>query len=75
MNDFTCQLGEFLPVLKLYDLLYPEKKMLDLPDVNQSSCTRKMAGTCIWIHLEKKAQCDKMKLHRPMPLALKGHTE
>ncbi|KAK2179642.1 hypothetical protein NP493_478g01045 [Ridgeia piscesae] len=69
------KLGEFLPVLKLYDLLYPEKKMLDLPDVNQSSCTRKMAGTCIWIHLEKKAQCDKMKLHRPMPLALKGHTE
>ena len=49
--------------------------MLDLPDVTLSSCTHKMAGTCIWIHLEKKAQSDKMKLHRPMPLALKGHTQ
>ncbi|CAH1789085.1 unnamed protein product [Owenia fusiformis] len=68
-------LNDFLPVLKLYDLLYPEKTVLDVPDINNAQCTHKMAVTSIWIHLDKKAQTDCVKLHRPMPNLLKGHLE
>ena len=78
MNDpvtFAPQLEDFLPVMRLYDLLYPEKEALSVPDISRASATYKMAVTCIWIHLNKKAQNDKVKLQRPLPYALKGHIE
>ena len=64
-------------MLILYDLLYPEKDQLPVPDVSKSSSTHIMAVTCIWIHLVKKAQTEKelKKLQRPIPHALKGHLE
>lgn len=68
-------LHNFLPVLKLYDLLYPEKESLPVPDVSKALCTHQMAMTCIWIHLLKKAQSDHLNIHRPIPLTLKGHHE
>ncbi|XP_074643703.1 mediator of RNA polymerase II transcription subunit 23-like [Tubulanus polymorphus] len=68
-------LVDFLPVLKLYDLLYPEDEVLADPDINKPSCTYAMAATCIWIHLSKKAQNDKEKLKRPFPNSIKGHLE
>ena len=61
--------------MKLYDLLYPEKEVIAVPDVNKASCTHTMAITCIWIHLNKKAQTEKIKLQRPIPYPLKGHLE
>jgi len=62
-------------MMKLYDLLYPEKEPIPVPDVTKASSTHKMAVTCIWIHLCRKAQSEKVKLLRPMPHALQGHDE
>jgi len=67
------QLEDFLPVMKLYDLLYPETEPLPLPNINRPSCTFKMAVTSIWIHLSKKAQNE--RLQRPIPAALSNHIE
>lgn len=68
-------LTNFLPVLRLYDLLYPEKEPLPVPDYNKAICTHQMAMTCIWIHLLKKAQSDHLNIQRPVPNALKVQHE
>lgn len=68
-------LEDFLPVMKLYDLLYPEVDMIPVPDINKPLCTLKMAATCIWIHLSKKALGEKVPLQRPVPRALTGHID
>ena len=49
-------LADFLPVLRLYDLLYPEMEPIPVPDINQCRSATQMAITCIWIHLQRKAQ-------------------
>jgi mediator of RNA polymerase II transcription subunit 23 len=69
------QLSTFLPVLRLYDLLYPEKDSLPVPDYNKAICTHQMAVTSIWIHLLKKAQLEHINVQRPIPNALKVHHE
>lgn len=68
-------LKEFLPVMKLYDLLYPDKGMIPMPDVTKAQSTHGVAATCIWIHLNKKAQTDTIKPPRPTPHALQEHCE
>lgn len=68
-------MNDFLPVMKLYDLLYPEKEPLPLPDVTKASSTHALAITCIWIHLMKKAQLEQVSLQRRLPPALTGHLE
>lgn len=67
-------LSNFLPVLKLFDILYNEKEPLPVPDVKLASSTKKIAATCIYIHLLKKAQLENAAL-RPIPVALKKHYE
>ncbi|CAG0886018.1 unnamed protein product [Darwinula stevensoni] len=71
----TNPLSDFLPVLKLYDLLYPEREPLPVPDVNDPLSCHQMAPVCIWIHLMKKAQLEGVSVHRPLPIALKTHHE
>ncbi|XP_071446035.1 mediator of RNA polymerase II transcription subunit 23 isoform X2 [Hetaerina americana] len=68
-------LSNFLPVLKLYDLLYPEREPLPVPDFNKAHCTHQMAITCVWIHLLKKAQSEHLLIQRPIPHTLKVHHE
>lgn len=72
---FLSQLDCFLPVLRLYDLLYPETEPLPFPDVNNFLCTHQLAITCIWIHLLCKAQTEKRTLQRTIPNNLKAHYE
>ena len=67
------QLKDFLPVMKLYDLLYSDTEVIPMADVNKAQSTHRVASTCIWIHLNKKAQTDKVKLPRPIPYALQEH--
>jgi mediator of RNA polymerase II transcription subunit 23 len=67
-------LSNFLPVLKLFDILYDEKEPLPLPEVKLASSTKKISATCIYIHLLKKAQLENVAL-RPIPIALKKHYE
>lgn len=67
-------LSNFLPILKLYDILYNEKEPLPVPDVKHPSSTKKIAATCIYIHLLKKAQLENLTM-RPIPIALKKHYE
>ena len=68
-------LQDFLPIMKLYDLLYPEKEALPVPDVSKWNATHSMAAASIWIHLMKKAESDSISLQRPVPLALKSHID
>ncbi|XP_051162012.1 mediator of RNA polymerase II transcription subunit 23 [Leptopilina boulardi] len=68
-------LSNFLPALKLYDLLYPETEPFPVPDLTHPLCTHQMASTCIWIHLLKKAHSEHANFHRPIPHALKVHHE
>ena len=72
---FLSQLSDFLPVLRLYDLLYPDNFTVALPDITKASSTHTVAATCIWIHLNKKAQTDKAQLQRPIPFALREHLD
>ncbi|XP_061424919.1 LOW QUALITY PROTEIN: mediator of RNA polymerase II transcription subunit 23 [Lethenteron reissneri] len=66
-------LADFLPVMKLFDLLYPEKECIPVPDISKPQSTHAFAMTCIWIHLNKKAQSDNSKLQIPIPHSLKLH--
>ncbi|XP_019807208.1 mediator of RNA polymerase II transcription subunit 23 isoform X4 [Sagmatias obliquidens] len=66
-------LADFLPVMKLFDLLYPEKEFIPVPDINKPQSTHAFAMTCIWIHLNRKAQNDNSKLQIPIPHSLKLH--
>ncbi|XP_026942173.1 mediator of RNA polymerase II transcription subunit 23 isoform X9 [Sagmatias obliquidens] len=68
-------LADFLPVMKLFDLLYPEKEFIPVPDINKPQSTHAFAMTCIWIHLNRKAQNDNSKLQIPIPHSLKLHHE
>ncbi|KAK3924714.1 Mediator of RNA polymerase II transcription subunit 23 [Frankliniella fusca] len=68
-------LSEFLSLLKLYDLLYPEKEPLPVLDINNPMCTHQMAACSIWIHFNMKAKTENLSLHRPIPIALKAHHE
>uniref|UniRef100_A0A1A8G974 Mediator of RNA polymerase II transcription subunit 23 n=1 Tax=Nothobranchius korthausae TaxID=1143690 RepID=A0A1A8G974_9TELE len=68
-------LADFLPVMKLFDLLYPEKECIQVPDINKPQSTHSFAMTCIWIHLNRKAQNDNSKLQIPIPHSLKLHHE
>ncbi|XP_054154034.1 mediator of RNA polymerase II transcription subunit 23-like [Oppia nitens] len=68
-------LQDFLPIMKLYDLLYHEREALPVPDVSKSSATHSMSASSIWIHLMKKAETDAVSLQRPIPLALKAHID
>ena len=68
-------LMDFLPIMKLYDLLYPEKEALPVPDISKWNSTHSMSAASIWIHLMKKAEIDSVSLQRPIPLALKSHID
>ncbi|KAJ7406373.1 Mediator of RNA polymerase II transcription subunit 23 [Willisornis vidua] len=74
-------LADFLPVMKLFDLLYPEKEVsisdtcIPVPDINKPQSTHAFAMTCIWIHLNRKAHSDNSKLQIPIPHSLKLHHE
>ncbi|XP_023606036.1 mediator of RNA polymerase II transcription subunit 23 isoform X8 [Myotis lucifugus] len=68
-------LADFLPVMKLFDLLYPEKECIPVPDINKPQSTHAFAMTCIWIHLNRKAQNDNSKLQIPIPHSLNLHHE
>lgn len=64
-------LSNFLPVLRLYELLFPENEPpLPVPDFNQPQCTRQMAMICIWIHLTQKAESA---ITLPIPAKLRPH--
>ncbi|KAJ8355952.1 hypothetical protein SKAU_G00187460 [Synaphobranchus kaupii] len=46
-----------------------------VPDINKPQSTHAFAMTCIWIHLNRKAQNDNSKLQIPIPHSLKLHHE
>uniref|UniRef100_A0A3Q1H7L4 Mediator of RNA polymerase II transcription subunit 23 n=1 Tax=Acanthochromis polyacanthus TaxID=80966 RepID=A0A3Q1H7L4_9TELE len=68
-------LADFLPVMKLFDLLYPEKECIPVPDINKPQSTVSKRYWTYWIHLNRKAQNDNSKLQIPIPHSLKLHHE
>lgn len=63
-------LHEFLPILKLFELLYQETEPLPVPDVSYPSCVQGMAMACVWPHLLGKANLEKKSLPCPIPKLL-----
>lgn len=62
--------SNFLPIIKLYELLYPEKEALPVPDCTKAHCTHQMAVVCIWMHLLKKAETEHKTMTMPQNLKL-----
>ena len=60
--------SNFLPIIKLYELLYPEKEPLPVPDCTKAHCTHQMAVVCIWMHLLKKAETEHKTMTMPQNL-------
>lgn len=53
----------------------PPLQCIPVPDINKPQSTHSFAMTCIWIHLNRKAQNDNSKLQIPIPHSLKLHHE
>lgn len=66
---------DFLPVLKVYDLLYPEKDALPLPSMNRSTSVHYLAAAANWMIFMRKAESDQLKISRSVPNALKQNVE
>lgn len=67
-------LAEFLPLLRLYDLLYPEREPLPVPDYTRPICVHQMAVACIWIHIVKKAQTEQQNAQKEAAAATPATT-
>lgn len=63
-------LSNFLPIIKLHELLYPEKEPLSVPDCTKAHCTHQTAVVCIWMHLLKKAESEQKTMTMPQNLKL-----
>ncbi|KXJ29451.1 Mediator of RNA polymerase II transcription subunit 23 [Exaiptasia diaphana] len=68
-------LSDFKPVLRLFELLYPENEPLPAPDINSSDSVHSLAMACIWIHLTKKAELEKLTIKSPTSHILKNQLE
>lgn len=68
-------LSDFRPVMKLFDLLYPEKQPLPLPDITVADSVHSLAMACIWVHLAKKAQSEDVTWRPAVPHTLKDQIE
>lgn len=58
-----------------YNLCAVGLQCIPVPDINKPQSTHSFAMTCIWIHLNRKAQSDNSKLQIPIPHSLKLHHE
>lgn len=68
-------LSDFIPMMKLYNILYPEKEALPVPDLSKPLSAHTLAAASIWIHLMKKAENEPQKIQRRLPEALRKHME
>ncbi|KAK2574606.1 Mediator of RNA polymerase II transcription subunit 23 [Acropora cervicornis] len=75
LSYFFLQLSDFNPVMKLFDLLYPEKQPLAVPDISIADSVNSLAMACIWVHLAKKAQFENVTLRPAVPHILKDQLE
>eukprot|EP00794_Sanderia_malayensis_P004577 gene4577-5179_t len=66
-------LSDFLPVMKLFDALYPDDEPLPVPDVTKPESTAALAVTCIWVHISMKAKSENPSMARPPPRFLQSH--
>ncbi|XP_074597338.1 mediator complex subunit 23 [Brevipalpus obovatus] len=69
------RLEDFVNVLKLQDILYPEEKPLPIPDLTKPSCAQILATSSTWVHFLKKVEQDPTKSLRPLPACLKHQVE
>lgn len=69
------QFSDFLPVLRLIEVLYPEPEPIPVPDYSDPRCVMQMAAMCILMHILKKAQADNIKTPRSLPPVFKNHHE
>ncbi|KAL7643695.1 UNVERIFIED_CONTAM: hypothetical protein RMT77_005693 [Armadillidium vulgare] len=67
--------SDFQPVLRLIELLYPEREPLPVPDCSDPHCSLQLSAMCILIHILRKAQSDNLKTPQSLPPAFTGHHE
>ncbi|KAG9510935.1 Mediator of RNA polymerase II transcription subunit 23, partial [Fragariocoptes setiger] len=68
-------LSDFLPVIRLFDLLYPSREPVPIPSLTNPVCTHILAAATTWIHLLKRVETETTKIQRPLPLELRNHFE
>lgn len=71
-SERQCNL---VPIFKFFEIFYPDKEPIPLPDLNKPNCIYIMSAASIWTLLAKKAENDSIKLQRSVPIALKLHVE
>lgn len=69
------QFSDFLPVLRLIEVLYPDSEPLPVPDYTDPKCAMQMSAMCILMHILKKAQTDNTKTPRSLPTVFRNHNE
>lgn len=63
-------LSAFSPVMKLFDLLYPETEPLPVPSEITPESTVSFSMACVWVHLSRKAKSDNLNMHKVPPKPL-----
>lgn len=60
-------------IFRMFDMLYPEKKAIPLPDLNKINCIYVLSAASSWILLTTKAEHDNVRFTRSAPVALEEH--
>lgn len=60
-------------IFRIFDMLYPEKKAIPLPDLNKINCIYILSAASCWILLTIKAEHNNVRFTRAAPLALEEH--
>lgn len=61
-------------ICQLFDLLYPEKEPIPLPDMSKLNSIYILSAATTWILMMKKAEVSQIKFY-PIPISLKLHVE
>lgn len=68
-------LSDYIAVIKLFDLLYSNRKPIPIPPEDCPLSTHVFAGASIWLQMNRRAELDQVKFITPLPPSLQLHYE
>lgn len=71
----SISIHDLSPVMRLFDVLYPERIPIPVPNTDEPASTHSLSAASIWIYLVRKAESENIRLSRPIPPALQAHYE